>query len=524
MERHYLSFSVVSLLLFILCFTIFLFNTHIAYGFNYKSADVKKSSTPYVHIDEKEIIRAHLPKTLLGFNINLIHFENDLIDSKTDKPKQSLLDYLKQYPGILYRYPGGLIANEFNWEESIGDIEKRGNQKLLKHVKPRRVVFGLDEYLNFILEVKGQPLYVLNLSGWSTTIQHQELDISTIVESNKKLAKKIMDRLKPLGIKRIYQLGNELDRSKYEWSTEKYIDRSLAVINAINEVDGDAIFMPFLRDFNWKYTNHKRGKSKWRDFVSQTVNSIESNNMSLHFYYGSTNAPKKFRISTVRANKIKTAIDYMKTQSDQKIDVWITEHAIDWYTKDKEGSRNFLQTSNIEGGLETADALMQMIMLPEITGAAWHSMNGGPWAAFSNTDELTVTPRPVTEVLMSVLYPVWLPQIMKTDTFSPNFSKHYAGYDIRALAMKSSDNSELGLWIINKSKNKYEIPVQYLPYKNKSKNSSKNSVFLNNVDDYLLEDGQTTSELNIKNRANFNREGYTTISVKPYSITSIYYY
>ena len=52
------------------------------------------------------------------------------------------------------------------------------------------------------------------------------------------------------GQPRYYELGNELDRSEYQWSHEKYIERARGTIEAIGEVDQDARFVAFLREFD----------------------------------------------------------------------------------------------------------------------------------------------------------------------------------------------------------------------------------------------------------------------------------
>ena len=97
---------------------------------------------------------------------------------------------------------------------------------------------------------------------------------------------------------RNYQLGNELDRAEYQWPVEKYVERSQLTMNAISEVDPDARFVAFLRDFDWTYkgTQRLRGKSKFTDLIPEVLQGLPAvNDFSLHFYYDDPDNKQKIK-------------------------------------------------------------------------------------------------------------------------------------------------------------------------------------------------------------------------------------
>ena len=244
--------------------------------------------TAVASIDTATHVRQQLPDTLFGFNVQHFNFENDLWIKGQSRTDPRVIEALKFFPGALYRYPGGLVANRFWWQEAVGPRTARLPQKIVAHDAPRPVMFGPEEYLDFVSSVKGQPLYVLNLVGWDEQDMFRELPANLIDSSNAELATLLRKRVEAAGQPRYYELGNELDRSEYQWPHEKYIERARGTIEAIRRVDRDARFVAFLREFDWRYRGDERkGEvSSYQTFITDVLTALPSvQAFSMHFYY-----------------------------------------------------------------------------------------------------------------------------------------------------------------------------------------------------------------------------------------------
>jgi len=160
---------------------------------------------------------------------------------------------LKPLAGSMYRYPGGLPSNAFNWQASVIDYDRRVEKRIAQGNLSVNTYFGVGEYLQFIKDVRASaPWFTLNLIGGGSLQRPIEWSSATVANSNQGLARYIVERTPEQSV-RYYQLGNELDRNKYQWSYNKYVSRSRDTINKISAVDPKARFVPFMRDYNWKY-------------------------------------------------------------------------------------------------------------------------------------------------------------------------------------------------------------------------------------------------------------------------------
>lgn len=395
------------------------------------------------------VVREALPSTLFGFNIHHYHFERDIFNAGA--VPESVTAALQPLGRGLYRYPGGLVANNFSWEDAVGPIADRAPQKSVKWDAAAPVRFGVDEYLSFVDAVGGQPWYVLNLAGWDDVERFPELDAAAVAASNGRLASYMKARLAPL-TPRYYQLGNELDRADYQWAHEKYVARARLSIDAIRAVDPDANFVAFLREFDWNYRGAEkaRGVSRYQDFIRDVLTGLpDVNDFSMHFYYDARNTTEVYRRLPWRLRQFRLAIDEAKKyRRGEDLNVWITEHArgIDFGKMKAREARPY--TSNLAAAVSTGDFLIALAQIPEIQGASWHGLNAMPWQVFDPQRKLA--PNPVYWG-MRVLREMKLPRVLGTWTTSPNNSGYAGGYDVRAVAFGNADDTALGLWATNRA-------------------------------------------------------------------------
>jgi len=396
------------------------------------------------------VVREQLPPTLFGFNVNHYYFERDIWNSQSKSAAPKVAAALSVFNGGLYRYPGGLIANRFAWEAALGNLAGRQALKSVKWDDPAPVVFGVDEYLNFVEGVGGQPWFVLNLAGWDETELYPELDADIMADSNGRLAAHVLQRL-GTAEPRYYQLGNELDRAQYQWSHAKYVDRARRTISAMHAADPGARFVAFLREFDWNYrgSEKSRGTSRYQDFIRDVLTGLpDVNDFSMHFYYDARDTTEKYRRLPWRLRQFRFAIDEAKKyRPDDELDVWITEHArgIDFGQMKAREARPY--TSNLAAAVSTGDFLIALAQIPEIQGASWHGLNAMPWELFKANRDLE--PSAVYWGLR-VLREMQLPRVIGTWTVSPNRGGYQGGYDIRAVAFSDAAAGQLGVWAANR--------------------------------------------------------------------------
>ncbi len=413
--------------------------------------EISSAKQAEISVCPSVVLRTEVPETLFGFNINHWHFERDLFDASTGGIPAKVTDALKEFPGALYRFPGGLVANRFSWEASVGPVTQREPLRSVQWSPPAKLMFGVDDYLALVDQVGGQPWYVLNLMGWDYQGLFTELDKDYVAQSNGRLAAHMLEKIgtdKP----RYYQLGNELDRADYQWSHAKYIEHSRRSIDAIKLADPDARFVAFLREFNWKYrgSEQSRSMSKSSDFVRDVLTGLpEVNDFSLHFYYDARGGKEIHKFLPYRIKEFRKAIDYATDVREGKSPgVWITEHARGIQFGEVKAVEALPYTGNLSAAVSTGDFLIALAQMPEVQGASWHGLNSMPWKLFDDAADL----RPnAVYWAMRVLRKVSMQRVLATFNSSPNNSAYAGGYDVRAVVFANATDDILGVWAANRA-------------------------------------------------------------------------
>lgn len=410
----------------------------------------------HIHIDADTILRTEVPDALFGFNIHYLNFQQELTNA-CGVALPNVVDQLKPLAGAIYRYPGGLVSNHFNWHQARGPLDERLPQKNVRWQGPTPVSFGVSEFLNFVQQVDGKPWYVLNLRGFTPPALEpdQELSSAAMAESNAKLATYIRQQL---GHSELiyYELGNELDRADYQWSHQKYIQRAQDTIAAISKVDPNTKFVAFLRDFTWRYRDvtRKGQVSSPERFIKEVLTALPMvNDFSLHYYYDDPGLEhKKTKWIPWRTRLFKQAIKIAKAQRpNQNLQVWITEHARGVNLTQPKPMQRVALTSNLQAAISTADFLATMVHIPQVQGAALHGLNAGPWQVFDASAEFGDRRARPTLTALTLLRETRLPNLVASRVRGPNLSSYGGGYDVSAAAFASDDQTELSLWAINRA-------------------------------------------------------------------------
>ncbi len=425
------------------------------------------ADTVTVHINPDNVIRTALPDTFFGFNVRWSQFEKDLWDEQTRATKPVVVDALKPLAHAMYRYPGGLVANEFLWEDAAQPLGDRIKLNATRRPQDDLPLLGVDEFAAFLNKVDGRLFYTLNLVGKGNPSNIVEYPAEQMAESNRNLAEKIRSLL-PTQKPRYYELGNELDRNKYEWPADKYVSRSLASIKAIQAVDPDARFVAFLRDFNWHYKNGNKGISRYQDLIRDVLSGLPMiNDYSLHMYYDGELRPggNFLDIGSV-VKHIDDTLEVARTQRPGKdLGVWITEHSRRILVNNKNAEYAKDLTSGLGGALSSADFLIAMAQIPEVRGTAIQALNGVGRQIFDIDDHGNPKPLPIYWSLR-LLSDRHEGKVLDTSTSGPSKSGYPGGYDVRATALTADKNS-LNVWLINRASTTTTVEIDYPPFSNR---------------------------------------------------------
>lgn len=483
--------------------------------------EIKPSAQVVVEINAGSVIRSTFPGKLFGFNINYRSFQDQLWDNESDQVYQHVLDNMSVFPSAIYRYPGGLVANGFDWTNAIGPIEHRLPQHTIFKKPPAKVRFGLDEYLALLKEVKGSFWYVMNLVGVDPMRPMQEGGEIQVALKNRQLAQYLLTN--DPGQERYYQLGNELDRHRYEWDAEKYVSRSRKTMDAIRTIDKEAKFVAFLRDFTWTYKHDKsRGVSRPETFMATVFKGLpEVQDYSLHHYYNGKRKDGKSRDLTFWLKLLEKSIQDYRLLRGMDPNIWITEHARQMSSRRPAKDLTVHYTSNLGGTLSTADYLIAIAQIPQVKGAVWHGLNVGPWQLFdARVHYNDLRPRPIYWGLRA-LRAMDLPNVLETHTASPNRSGYQGGYDVRAVAFADESRQQLGIWLVNYHAEPQSVQVRYQPLSGQAVDLRHHFISGQagrSPDDMSVTPNQVllTEELSKK----FSQEGVLMLEAPPTSVSS----
>jgi hypothetical protein len=432
---------------------------------------IARSPSAVAVVEVGDPVRRQLPDTLFGFNIQHFNFQKDLWRKAESRADPKVVADLSIFEGAMYRYPGGLVANRFAWKLATGPAASRPSQRAVRAADSGPVLFGPQEYLEFVRQVGGMPFYVLNLVGWDQRALDNELPAPQINASNAELAAFIRDRLAPRGVPRYYQLGNELDRADFQWPHAKYIERAKGTMEAMRRVDPEARFVAFLRDFNWHYRNDPRAGtvSSYEDFIRDVMRDLPGiSDFSFQFYYDDPGIDQPLKLIPTRLKQFRRAIEIAKEAGHvEQPRVWVTEHARGINLAAGNSMQRAYLTSNLAAAISTGDFLIALAQIPEVQGAALHGLNAGPWQVFDATIEhRDLRPRPVYWG-MRVLHAVDLPVVLPTRTASPNASGYAGGYDTRTVALTSERGDRIGLWAVNRASRPAELRLAFDAWKSR---------------------------------------------------------
>jgi len=116
-----------------------------------------------INIDATHTIAQYNP-LILGNNINWIYDADGIYDPAIGDVKTSAKKLIKEMGVKTLRFPGGNLAEYYDWKSGIGPKTKRGNG-LDYDKKPQKMDFGIDEFLRFCESLAITPVFTIGYAN-----------------------------------------------------------------------------------------------------------------------------------------------------------------------------------------------------------------------------------------------------------------------------------------------------------------------------------------------------------------------
>lgn len=471
------------------------------------SVQVEQAAEYRVAVADRVI--KQLKPQFFGFSLEWVGFQDDLWDNQAQKVNPAVISALQAFPGAVYRYPGGTVANYFDWRASVGPQQSRPPRRAVGWKGPLVTRFGFNEYLDFLGEVGGQAWLVANLYGdfdgeaTATALSSQAAQWAAVArQANANVLR--------------WELGNELDRNQYQWSPEKYSARALQVARAIRAADPAARFVSMLEDYDaQRWTSAKT-------YNTQTSRALASlmPGQALHLYYdgppGGPPVPHRLKYLCASA-------DAVKAGSGRPASIWVTEHAR-WpagKATDPDWKKNWGSASNLEGALSVADMVIALSQTPGVEGAFLHGIGGlsGPWLLFHRT-AAGLKPSAVYWALR-VLRESMLDQVLESRTYSRNASGYAGGYDVRTSLLTDAARSKFVLWAVNRSGAASGVRLVLPMLAGKTVDVRHASLADANANANNVLDGQRLMPKEASYPLTFDARGETLVNLPAYSVSAV---
>jgi len=406
-------------------------------------------STYEIAVDTSTTVRTLQPE-FFGFNVEWLEFQWSLWDSANQRVKPGLVDWLKAFPGAVYRYPGGTEANYFEWRKAIGDVATRQTQSPVTWTAPLVAKFGLVEYLDFVKSVGGKAWYVLNLYG----TQAGELPSATTAAEAGAVAAYFRQQTfagKPAILR--YELGNELDRNPYLWAPTKYGAVATAAASAVANSDLSARMAAISQDYDAVLQKYGITQTAYNTYLGQTLKGQTTEFTSHRYYDGS---PWALPVSHEVRQECYSIAGLTQGLGSAPV-MWITENARspEGTATDPFPQANWPQTENLSAAISISDMLIALSQIPAVQGTMTHALHAlgalnAPWPLFHLDSAGNVVPSAVYWG-MRTLRESMLGEVLATRVVSANQSGNPGGYDLRAVALADAQRTQFSVWLINRA-------------------------------------------------------------------------
>lgn len=416
---------------------------------------VPAASHSYAVQASSDHVRRTMAPEFFGFNLLRMAFQRSAWDATRRQVLPEVTQWMKAFPGAVYRFPGGHEANFTDWHNTIGAFGARLSEKTVDWLGPLPVEFGLPEYLDFVQAVGGQPWYVLNLFG----SYGEELPATKMAQEAANLAsrwRELNTHGAPLPLR--WELGNELDRDRFRWSPAHYAATARLVMDAVATRLPEARFVAMSQDWNASSERWGIAAMAYNRYLGTALRD-RTDEYAVHLYYD--NLPWGLPIPQEINHYCRNHRDLASAPGTPQI--WITEHGRTpaGTPADPIPKNNWPQTADMNAAISVADMVIASTQLPGVKGMFVHGLHAskGPWPLLNKQADGKIVPSPVYWGLR-MLREAMLDEALATRVESANQSHYDGGYDLRAVVLANKPRTQYALWMINRAPVDLQISLQ----------------------------------------------------------------
>lgn len=397
-------------------------------------------------------VRAINPR-FFGFNLEWLEFQLKLWDPERGAVREEAIELLKAFSGAVYRFPGGHNANHLEWHDAVGKVEEHALRKQVTWLPPVRVNFGIDEYFDFLRIVRGKAWYVVNLYGSLERAEPSTKMASAAEALARYIAKTGKDYPKVLR----WELGNELDRDRYQWPPDKFVAVASAVSSAIRRVDPAAQFAHLQQEYA---AQKDRGisQARYNQIVSQGLAHLDAD-YTMHFYYDGRphGPPVRYFLDQICSILMQ---DQMRDHAPR---LWVTEHArIPEGAFEGDWKKKWPGTADLQAAISVADMVVGLAQIPQVEGAFVHALHatGGPWPMMHLLEGEGLVPS-APFLALRILRTAMLPYVLGVRQSSRRSDTTLADYATRAAILSDGEGERLAIWAVNRSADKMPLKFRH---------------------------------------------------------------
>jgi alpha-N-arabinofuranosidase len=133
--------------------------------FVFSKLSIAQTSVPVlsasVNVEAADILRT-IPSTLYGSNLEWVWNGYSLWNQASSQPDTTLVNLSRSMGTTLLRYPGGMYADFYHWQDGIGPYNSRPTVSLRPGDTSAQIIFGTDEALQFADQSHGQLMITVN--------------------------------------------------------------------------------------------------------------------------------------------------------------------------------------------------------------------------------------------------------------------------------------------------------------------------------------------------------------------------
>ncbi|TPV55465.1 hypothetical protein FJ444_17360 [Aestuariibacter sp. GS-14] len=190
-----------------------------------KQAQSDAEITATVTIDTSNVIRK-VPRSLFGTNIEWINNGQGLWSTQANAVDKQAVEEIKSSSFALFRFPGGVFSDYYNWQEGVGTQRARPAALHYPGGPKSQHVFGTDELIYLSKQTGADLLITVNAGHGTPAMAAEWVDYL----NNKKKQNVTF-----------WEVGNELymdgDLSGAEINAKEYANRYQAFAKAMKAVD-----------------------------------------------------------------------------------------------------------------------------------------------------------------------------------------------------------------------------------------------------------------------------------------------